>query len=202
MLNAVSAVKRLQSQPKTDSKPTTVPRKKSQLPVKYSVAGVFRESKAFTVPLSFAKSWEQVRRHFEDAGREHGKLTHSHEGAGSAPALDSQLCLWAKQSIPYGAQLSFWGVGWFFYYVHWQFKAGGKHAGNLEAFEWGGAEYFTTAQPNSFPKPERCMREGWKVNGDLLCRESKQRKECPEGYALSLQRDASVPYHTFFSKIN
>lgn len=108
-------------------------------------------------------------------GREPGKPTQSHEGAGSAPALDSQLCLWAKQSIPCGAQLSFWGVGWFFYYVHWQFKAGGKHAGNLEAFERGGAEYFTTAQPNPFPKSECWIREGWKVNGDLLCMESKQR---------------------------
>lgn len=52
------------------------------------------------------------------------------------------------------------------------------------------------AQPNSFPKPECWIREGWKVNGDLLCRESKQRKDCPEGYALSLERDASIT-HSF-----
>lgn len=40
----------------------------------------------------------------------------------------------------------FWGFGRLFYYVHWQFKAGEKHAGNLEAFELGGAELSGSTQ--------------------------------------------------------
>lgn len=98
----------------------------------------------------------------------------------------------------------FGGVGWFFYYVCWQLKAGGKHAGNLEASELGGAGYFTTAQPNSFPKAECWIREGWKVHGDLLCGESKQRKDCPEGDALSFtERCLSALSHALFkNKLN
>lgn len=59
---------------------------------------------------------------------------------------------------PIWSSVGFMGDWLFFYYVHWQFKAGGKHAGNLEVFELDGAEHFSMAQPNSFPKPEKAGR--------------------------------------------
>lgn len=133
-------------------------------------------------------------------GTEYRQPTHSHKEAGSTPALDSQLSLWAKQSNPYGAQLDFWGVGWFFYYVHWPFKAGGKHAGNLEAFELGGAEYFTMAQPNSFPKPQE--KAGRLM--ETFCIWNPNKGKTVLKVMLSPCRDASVPYHThlFKNKLN
>lgn len=83
-----------------------------------------------------------------------------------------------------------WGVfvGWLFFLLCplAAFKAGGKHACNLEALKLDGGRVSHHSSIQLLPQNQVNPWEGCKVNGDLSWRESKQRKDCTEDYILSL----------------